>query len=52
MRQIFPATLSLSPAHSPEPIGREVAGLRITDQEDQRGREGEADLGQSMSASE
>ena len=49
MRQIFPATLSLSPAHSPEPIGREVAALRITDQEDQR--EGE-DLGQGMSASE
>ena len=35
-----PATLSLTPAHSPQPIGREVGGLRITDQEDQRGRGG------------
>ena len=34
-----PATLSLTLAHSPQPIGREVGGPRITDQEDQRERE-------------
>ena len=37
-RQILPATLSLTAAHSLSPIGREVAGLSITDQEDQGGR--------------
>ena len=36
-RQILPATLSLTAAHSLSPIGREVAGLSITDQEDQGG---------------
>ena len=42
-RQILPATLSLTAAHSLSPIGREVAGLSITDQEDQgRGRSPEA----------
>ena len=40
LRQIFPATLSLTLAHSPQPIGREVAELRITDQEDERGGAG------------